>query len=541
MKKRYITLFSVLIGTVACMAQTTNDTINRMVLVESTYNPIITGAVKRNFIPEAAKPTMNKEQIIYADEGIDLTYFDRKANPAPTVAIMPKKSTPGYAHIGYGNYNNLSGLAAYKFRFNENGDLAIHTHIDGWNGNLKLSNGTEWRSQFYDMGLRADCNIRLGNATFNAGTHTARYSYNYLAASIPDDKEDTPQHADKIGVYISCKGAFKEDYRYQATIHYTHFGRSTYFAERVPHGENHFYGEMSFDMDFHDLGMGSVQVRSDMLTYQGLTNYSNYHSLEVTPRWNYRYEKLHLVGGFNMSFLTGKCIKTPLQISPECSISYVSGTQFTAKLTVDGGRDINTFSRLHTRSPYWASEEQLRPTYTFLNAHLGSDIRIMEGLHLHLGGGYKLMSDALFETAIDSAGITYTGITNHNAHVTTIDARISYNYKNRVNLSAKEAYYHWTLKGNRALLARTPKLESDINVRVCIMPNLHAYTNLRWITFTDTNEQSIVDWSLGTQYSLNKRLTLFLDAHNLLNHHHQYFTGYPSQGFNVLLGAICKF
>ena len=52
MKKRYITLLTVVFTAMASMAQVINDTINRMVLVESTYNPIIAGAVKRNFIPE---------------------------------------------------------------------------------------------------------------------------------------------------------------------------------------------------------------------------------------------------------------------------------------------------------------------------------------------------------------------------------------------------------------------------------------------------------------------------------------------------------
>ena len=65
--KRYITTFPMLLIAIIGIAQTANDTINRMVLVESTYNPIIVGAVKRNFIPEEVKPSMSKEAVEYAD------------------------------------------------------------------------------------------------------------------------------------------------------------------------------------------------------------------------------------------------------------------------------------------------------------------------------------------------------------------------------------------------------------------------------------------------------------------------------------------
>ena len=88
MKRIALTLLPMLLITAIGIAQTNNDTINRMVLVESTYNPIIVGAVKRNFIPEEVRPSMNREKVVYADENIDLTNFDREAQPAQVIKVL---------------------------------------------------------------------------------------------------------------------------------------------------------------------------------------------------------------------------------------------------------------------------------------------------------------------------------------------------------------------------------------------------------------------------------------------------------------------
>lgn len=541
--KRYITLLSVLLATVAGMAQATNDTINRMVLVESTYNPIIAGAVKRNFLPEEVKPSMNKEKVVYANENVDLTHFDRKAQPAQLVEVMSEKGTPGYAHLGYGNYNNLSALAAYKLH-GKRSDLALRANVDGWNGNIRLDDNTKWRSNLYDMGLGADYDMQLGNVALNAGAHAAYYTYNYLADPIVAGGTDV-QQANSLGAHLGIKGVAKEHYYYHGAVGYTRFGRSTHFSNKAPHSENHLHVETSFGIDFYEWGMASVMLHSDVLTYQGIGDYNGCYDFGITSRWDYEYGDFQFVAGVNMDFLFGKHIAQPLQLSPECSISYVPGKLFSAKLTLDGGRDIHTFGQLYALSPYWAAKEQLRPSYTFLNARLEGSLRIIEGLHLNIGGGYKMLGDALFETVMDSLGTTYTGMTNHNAQVATADAGVSYVHKDIVSFSAKGAYYHWMMKGDRALLARAPQLKVDVDARVRIIPNLYGHTNLQIVSFTNTKvaarERAIIDWSLGANYALNKRFSFFLDAHNLLNHRHQYYTGYPAQGIHVLAGAMVKF
>lgn len=542
--KRYISLLPMLLAAAIGIAQNANDTINRMVLVESTYNPIIAGAVKHNFIPEEVKPSVNKEEVVYAEEGIGLTHFDRQAQTAKAVDVASEKGTPGYAHLGYGNYNNLSALAAYKLQLGERSGLALKAHSDGWNGNLKLVENIKWRSYLNDAGLDADYTMQLDKATLNAGVGVADYTYNYLAYSTPNGGTDA-QNAYDLDAYLNIKGVVKEHYHYHAAISYTHFNRSTHFAYNTRNSENHLHSETTFGMDLYEWGMASIGLRYDLLTYQGLADYHNYGSFGITPKWEYQYGKFEFIGGFNMDFLAGKHTLHPIQLSPECSISYVPNKVFTALLTLDGGRDIHTFGNLYELSPYWASANQLRPSYTFLNARLEGGVRIFEGLHLHIGGGYKIVSDALFETAMDSLGVVYSGITNHDAQVATVDGAISYNHKELVSLSAKGAYYHWMMKGDRALLARAPQLDASFDARVRIIPNLYAYTNLRWMMFTDTKvmprERDIIDWSLGANYALNKHFSFFLDAHNLLGHRHSYYTGYPSQGFNVMAGAIVKF
>ena len=56
-----------------------------------------------------------------------------------------------------------------------------------------------------------------------------------------------------------------------------------------------------------------------------------------------------------------------------------------------------------------------------------------------------------------------------------------------------------------------------------------------------TTEKAIINISLGARYAINEHLSAFLDGHNLLNRHHQYYAGYPSQGISVMAGAAFKF
>lgn len=536
--KRHIIILSMLLVAIAGIAQTTNDTINRMVLVESTYNPIIASAVKRNFIPEEVKPTMGKEEIVYADENVPLSNFAREAQPARVAGIIPEKGTLGYAHLGYGNYNNLNGLAAYKWQFGANHSLALKAHVDGWNGNLKCDDDSKWRSHLYDTGLNADYKVSLGKVLLSVGAQAVYYNYNYRSLS---DVASDVQQANNLGAYVGIGGPIKEHYRYQAMVSYARFGRSTFCGNAISHNESYIRGEASLDRDFNQWGVLSILLNTDVLDYQGLSDYNGLFSLGITPRWEYTAGDFQFVTGFNMDFLGGEPSARPLQLSPECSISYMPESRFSALLTLDGGRDVHTFSRLYERSPYWASSAQLRPTYTFLNAHLDGGLRIVEGLHLHFGGGYKMLSDALFETVLDMNGTRYTGITNHNAQVVTAGGGLSYNCKDFVSFSAKGNYYHWMLEGDRSLLSRAPHFDIDADVRVRVLPKFHTYTNLKFVAFTGADERAIIDWSLGANYALNKRFSFFLDAHNLLGRRYSYYTGYPSQGFNVLVGAKVKF
>lgn len=539
--KRYIALVPVLLAAAIGMSQTANDTINRMVLVESTYNPIIVGAVKRNFIPEEVKPSMNKEKVMYADDKVGLTDFNREAQTAQATAVTPEKGTRGYAHLGYGNYNNLSGLAAYKVRLKGSSELALNGHIDGWNGNYKLQDNAKWHSYLYDMGLDANYGLALNQVELNVGISAAHYRYNYLAGT-------DAQRSNDLAAHVSAKGSAYEHYYYQVHIGYDYFDRSTHFAQATLHNEGHTHIDVSLSRDLYEWGMVSVGVNSDVLTYHGQEAYANYFTLGITPRWDYRLGDLLFVGGLNIDFVGGsdnRPTQTPLQMSPECSISYVPSRVFAAKLTLDGGRDIHTFKSLYELSPYWASKQQLAPSYTFMNAHLEANVRIIEGLHLSLGGGYKVMADALFETALDSLGTTYTGLTNHKAQVATANAGISYTHKDLVSVSAEGTYHHWMLRDCHQLLARAPQLDANIKAQVRIIPNLYAHTDVRLITFTPTEvaprERAIIDWSLGAHYAFNKRFTFFLDGHNLLGRRHSYYAGYPAQGFNVLAGARIKF
>lgn len=541
--RKHTTLLAVLLITAGAAAQTTtNDSINRMVLVESTYTPIIAGAVKRNFIPEEVEPSMKKETIVYANESVPISRFTRTPRIAESASIAHTTNHPGYLHLGFGNYSNLDGLAAYSLRFKERHALTMNTHINGWSGNIKSYDDAQWHSSLHDMGLNADYRLLLGKAELTVGLNGAYHNYNYLKSASFYGKSDW-QQSHQLSGKLGIKGTIKEHYQYHAAAEYTHFGRNTYFGNKQYHSQGHLHTEALFGIDLYEYGLASLLLRSDVLQHQGLDTYGDYLSIGITPKWIYRYEDLNFTAGANLDF-QGSKYGPVVQASPDCKISYIPSKIFSADLILNGGRDIHTFSSLYALSPYWASHSQLTGSYTFVNTCLQGNVRIIEGLHLHLGGGYRITDNALFEQAFEKDELMYTGFITQDAKVAYANARVDYTYKDWVNVIAEGNYNHWVVEGNQAILTRAPQLDAHLNTRVRIIPGLYAHTDCRLVMFNAVNglrERAIVDWSLGAHYAMNDKLSFFLDGHNLLNRHYERYAGYPNQGINGMLGAVFKF
>lgn len=538
--KRNIALFSIIFITIAGIAQT-NDTINRMVLIESTYNPIITGAVKRNFIPDEVKPSMQKEQVIYANEYLPIKKFNRNIDAIQPISMKKESILPGYVHFGYGNYNNLNGLATYKLNFKQNQSLALKTHLHGWDGYIKNFEGSKWLSSLHDMGLNASYQLLFKQSELEVGGEIVSYAYNYLTHGLANESVDI-QNAYKANIYIKIKGIAGEHYTYQLQSHYTNFGRNTLWGNKQNHQEGHLHIEASLSADIYEKGIATLHMRNDLLTYHNIDTYRNYYSLGLTPEWSYKHNEWKILIGTNVDFLTNN--GPSIQISPQCHVSYMPANKFSVNFTLNGGRNITTWSHLYAISPYWSSDKQLKNSYTYLNAQIGGNIRFFEGLSMHLGGGYKVVNDALFDSAIDSLGIVYSGIENHNTQIFYAEGNVKYFYKDLLSLSAEATYKKWIVKGDKMILSRAPQFDAYISARMRIIENLYVNTDCRTVIFTTINQYqspAIINWSLGTHYALNKQLSLFIDAHNLLNHHYQHYAGYPSQGFHIMAGAIFKF
>ena len=539
--KRYSTMLIALVLVTGAMAQTPADTINRMVLVESTYNPIIAGAVKHSFIPEEVKPNVKKETVSYADDTLPLMRFSRTPKKADGVNTQEEKHLPGYAHFGMGNYMNLNGLAAYNLQLNDNNNIAFDAHLEGWDGKLNTDEGA-WKSHLYDMGIGTDYHLLMGKGKLDAHIDATHYKYNYL--TTPDFAGHTAlQTSNRLNGSLAVQGNIKEHLYYHIKAAYTHYARNSYLSLKAKDNEKHLHAEMSLGLDMYEKGMASLLVQTDWIGYAGIHNHNGFVAVGLTPQWEYKYADFLFNTGLNLDINTRH--KPWIQASPQCKISYLPDHMFSASLTLDGGRQLNTYTQLYELSPYWLSAVPVQPSYTWLHSRLSAGLRIIDGLHLQLYGGYRITDNALFETVTDTLGTLYTGIATHNASEAYAGGDIEYVYKDLLSVSASGTYHYWMLKDHPALLARAPKVDAQADARVRIIKGLYAHTSLRMRFFCPIAEQetekAIINWSLGARYTLNRHISFFLDGHNLLNRRHHYYTGYPTQGISVMAGAAVKF
>lgn len=570
--KKYITLLPALLIAASAVAQTvTNDTINRMVLVESTYNPIISGATKHQFIPNEVEPSIKKSDIVYAQEGVPITQFNHRVLPASSQPITTAKGLPGYLHLGYGNYNNTDVLAAYNLHFGQRHALSFSTGLQGWSGKLPTpSNDSKWFSYLYQATANATYHLTLDAVELGAALNFGQHRLNYFTSS--DTQTYIPYETDRqqsthLNGHLYVKGDIKERFQYAVTTGYSHIGQQAYAGMQQSHGENHFSTSATLSMRFNERHAAILGIHSDMLAYNNPNKNEDANYWGLTPQWRGTFGHYQLTAGLNIDF--SNQTSQHFKVSPACSISYNAGRNFTAALTLDGGRQLATYSALAALSPYWYAESPLSAAYTLINAHLESNVRLTEGLHLHLNGGYRFTENNLFETGAVKNNILYTGFATADAQAAYGGSKLSYDYKQLFTCYAEGTYTHWMVDNDyRYLLARAPQLDTRVGTSLHILKGFIATADLRYLLFCPFNwddvpydnnmsgssfewpsnvadnplrEAPILDLSLGLRYALDKHWTITLDGHNLFNRHYQIYNSYSAQGIHALAGATYKF
>lgn len=128
-----------------------------------------------------------------------------------------------------------------------------------------------------------------------------------------------------------------------------------------------------------------------------------------------------------------------------------------------------------------------------------------------------------------SGGLTYTGNKIYSAAL-----HGSYN-----SYSFDDISKAWYMPGYTVTLTGKYNISEDIHLNGEV-----TYEGSRYALVTANNEQKlegIIDINLMAQYDFTKNISFFGRLHNMAAQNYKKWSGYPSQGFNVLFGGILKF
>ena len=554
------------------LAQTTqpkDTTMNRTVVVEQEYNPDIMDASKVNVLPKVEEPTVSKKEVEYAT-----TFFPATSVPAGLMNPYTGKeiqpgSTPGYVRAGYGNLGNLNILANYLFRLSKKDKLNVRFQMDGMDGKLTLpyTDGEKWNAFYYRTRANVDYTHQFNKLDLNIAGNFGLSNLNFLPGSVNSKQKFTSGdfHA---GIHFIDETA---PLRFNAETNLLMYERqhnmisendaNTAIKETIIRTKGDVTGAIN------DQQSVTIALEMNNLLYSGYTKnpstgdeyFKNYTTLLVNPYYELNNDdwKLHIGANIDLSFGFDKSFR----ISPDVTAQYIFSDSYIVYAKATGGKQLNDFRRLENICPYgelpnagtlssWGYVQRPVDTYEQINGSAGFKASPYPGVWFNVYGGYQNLKNDLSYFALDSDNSRsdfYLSFIHDNTDNFYLGGEISYDYKDIVGISAKYTYRNWDSKTEKYLLAVKPVSELSFNVHIHPISALNVnlgydYVDREEIKLDDYSSMSAInDLHIGANYNIFKGISVYAQAHNLLNKKYQYYLGYPAKGFNFLGGLSFRF
>ncbi len=554
----------------------TDTLIQRDILLEKNYVPIVETAGKIHTAPEREEMQTNKTEISYAtgDYQIkpDAEYV--ALSPAGIQTDFPDQERKGYLRIGGGNHWSFLGDGQYNLLRDPKQTLDFN--LMHRSQAAPASGETPWDSHNL---IQANWKRHQGYSVINASLSESfdRWSY-YGTATAPGSLPEHQWSSDtRLQAGISSKPWDKAiDYQVGIDGHLYKLGKlpTLTTVEKGIFEEDLLIDGMvawhiddawtaAFDTKIRLLGYQHNDLISSTLDiYSDLpaANPANQVWWEIHPNARYAWRGWAFAAGLKLSQVSGEGLRAAATASAARDL----GDHATVLLQVDGGQQVRSYREGFLMNPYLNPETRLQPEYTPVHISGRLSWKPVETLELSPVAGWRSVNGMpLFFNAdtLQNNFKTFSAAYVKTSHLYA-GVDLDWVFRQYVRLSADFRYNRYSAykKQDDALTAKLtsidrnrlwykPAFESDLMLEINPVEYLSLSAQYHWEgkRFAPTGNEkleSIGDihfFALEGSYRLTDRIGVFIQARNILNQSYQTWSDYPNLKLTILAGASYSF
>ncbi|MDR1225854.1 MAG: hypothetical protein LBK47_03020 [Prevotellaceae bacterium] len=544
-------------------AQAQEDQVSKTVEVLRAYDPTLSDAYKINQMPrvdDTAKLLHNFTYTLRSTKSLTDNYL---LTPIPPARIQKERYEPdekvhAYLRLGLG-FKVTALLDAYAGSEGKDYSWQAKASYYGSYGKVKKEDGTKvaTRDVRDNIGISGQKNFEHGElaANLDFGQHWIRY-YGYAtdeftSGNYKDMSTDSlRQLYNRTAVGVSYKGSGLPDssWAYGANFNFHDFrSKHNHSEDRVGlnlYATKQFRPTTIFGLDF-DL---DIYARSSALGSNDFCTSLTPSAKEIRDMWEAT-ARLNL----EIDNSSGR-----VKFHPHPTLNFtllLADKSFMPYAEITGGREVNTYEKLATENPYlhpYANQDFSNTEYLAAFS-LGFKARYSSVVSCNMWISYSFVDDLyLFVNSKDGLGSYFevehddTKIFSYNTYVAlkplkALDVNLKYTYNgydmDKVSKAYNRPAHNLILQGRYNLWN---KVACYANLRV---NGKYAARNAptSYSSGTEVVRKAGADLSLGGEYRFFDRSSAFVQMNNLFASRYQIFNGYPTYGFNMMIGYTCLF
>lgn len=561
-------------------ASATDTTIKRNIEVVRDYTPVIKEAGKINTMPELKDVNTKKIEVDYK---VWTSTYKPKTDIIPSLDYAlasqeeNKYSREGFLRLGGGNYKSFLGelytpiynsdVALFDFYLKHNSSFGnVTLKKDNYD---VLSNDVLSKGLYNDNKARISFlrSIRIREISAFGEFGYNRFNYYGLNSDMisfseqnKDKEEPEYKNDDQKNSHLTAALNFRfrskdyiEQWKYDLQTNWrllkTHFdvAENTIFTDLAA---SYRMQESILSLKFQMYNVFVSTPENGSINFSKAQNFNNFTVLKFNPYYSFISEVGRLNLGLKASFGINQGKNTAFSPDITGQVRVIDNIWY-VYAGVTGDYKVNTLRSLANENIYLSPDARPEDTYIPLDIYLGTKLNIGKSVNTDIHIGYKIINNQYFYVnKSDSTGMknTFDVVYDKNVGQFNCGAAVNYNFREKVDFSFKIGYNKWSLeKQKEAWMLPAAQIGLGVSyvptdyLRFNINYDLEAGRKAKLGKDTSVDLKNFNDISLGANYKLMSFLDVFARFNNILNQRSEFWYGYPSQGFNFLLGLTLTF